>query len=128
VRDRSCLYAKSIISKPHDTVATLKQANSTSFMLQGGVFINIVVWDCNRLGRRILIVVPESKDTVKYVQHLVTQNVDVGSKIFAQVLRESFDKQEFESSVQVKGLETAEFSVTRNTYESTYIIEYYTAD
>ena len=74
--EHNCLYAKSKVIKPRSTLSFVKDENSHSFFLRGGVYVNVVVWDCTRLGRRILFVVPKSRDTVDYVRDLFSQVVD----------------------------------------------------
>jgi len=127
-RERNCLYAESKASKPSDTLSSFKDENSNSFFLRGGVYVNVVVWDCTRLGKRILIVVPKSRDTVDYVGRLFSQVVSASPSTFLRALRESFDKSQFEDNFEIVGFETAEFIVSRNSYESIYTITYYTAD
>jgi hypothetical protein len=125
----ACLYRKNNPVKLPGTLASTKGEDSTSLFLRGGTYINLVEWSCSRLGKRIYIAVPSSKDSVNYISDLLTKIAEVPvAHALKGIVRSSFEREDFSTSLDIQGFELVSYSVRRTDYESTYIVTYYTAD
>lgn len=124
-----CLYRSTAPIKIPTALTSTKGADSTSFLLRGGTYVDIVEWNCSRLGKRIFIVVPKSKDSVESVNSLLTKiSQATVARSFKNLVSSSFGKEEFFQMVDIDGYEFASYAVRRTDYESIYTIIYYTAD
>lgn len=102
---------------------------ATSYLLRNGVYLSVVSWNCRRIGKRVLIVVPES-ERIKIDTFGIFESV-VGKEI-AKSFKKSFDaagkQQEFSEQIEIDGMESAEFSSRSNFYEQVFTIIYATPD
>lgn len=124
-----CLYQKSTQSRPSGVLATAKSGESVSYLLKDGSYANVVEWNCSRLGKRILLVVPGEDQNAAKAYRLFAKIADrtVVDK-FATAFPEASKQKNFEKSIQIDGYEVAKLIVRRSDYASEYLVEYYTSD
>ncbi|MCR6497143.1 hypothetical protein LJB71_13540 [Thermomonas sp. S9] len=124
-----CLFKEQAKVKPASTVAETHGSEFSSYMLKNGIYIHVNSWSCSRLGKRLLIVVPQEEDSASGVTKAALPLVD---KELRDWLRESIaasrHSESFTKEVEVAGYESVKFSVSRDMFSAIYIVEYYTSD
>ncbi len=126
----SCIYSKQKESRPANVISSVKDENSVSYMLRGGVYANVVTWDCSRRGKRILIEVPAASDSRENTESILKSVA--GDKVYSAF---SVALGDFAGKYGVKkfngnadGFDSASIEVQRDEYGSRYVLVYYTAD
>ena len=129
-QDSNCTYAAQKETRPTGVLATVKSKDLVSYFLRGGAYVNVVSWSCRRLGKRLLIVVPASNDSQKFVETIlttVTEKEIVGA--FRSTLEKAAGKYGVtKADLKIDGYEGVSIEVQKDEYESKYVVTYYTAD
>lgn len=126
----TCLYSKQRESRPPNVISSVRDENSVSYMLRGGMYANVVTWECSRLGKRVLIEIPTASDGKRAVETIIKSVA--GDKVysaFSAALNESASKYGvMKFSRNVEGFDIATIEVQRDEYGSRYVLIYYTSD
>lgn len=124
-----CLYQPHGIKTPLDAVAQTNNAPTTSYLLKGGAYAYVVDWHCERVGKRILLVMPIEQDDVARVAEILrdfleTEDLD----FYAAAILGSRNKTSFRREIKRQGFEFSEVSVRRTDYEAEYVVLFSTPD
>lgn len=126
----SCLYQRQKESKPAQISSAVALADSKSYLLKDGAFLSVVTWDCQRIGKRLLLEMPASVDREERVASIVGQIA--GEEVRGALLsasKGSWTKYgHFTFDLSVRGVEHASVEIDRNEYGSRYVVLYYTSD
>lgn len=129
VAGQNCLYKQQAKLKPVGIVAEVHGSEFSSYLLKNGSYLHINLWSCSRLGRRLLIVVPQKEDTAHGVIKVSMPLVDNELREWLKKsIMDSFGEENYEREYEVEGYEAVKLSVSRDMFSATYIISYYTSD
>lgn len=126
---QDCLYKPVPEKFPPGMLSRVLRGEERSYFLKNGTYITVLDWNCRRVGRRILIIVPQKFDDSAYITKLIeSQTEKEVIQPIVRLINSNKKNGRFDFILDLDSYEFGSVSINRDTYETAYEVLYYTSD
>lgn len=123
-----CLYSGRAVAEPAGVARTVTNESGDSFLFNDGHYIQLINWDCNRIGRRIFIYFPKVDVASSEIYEQLSPLMEDGLRSALHDFLASSNSSRYESSPNIPGYEYVNFLHIKDAYSEQVTILYYTTD